>query len=465
MGFVKWHEDAQKQQAEQQQLKEQAKLKAQKEAEETLDNEKSETATSKTIEPAKQTEPPAAATESIKPSAVRPAVTNEILRPQLASPVTVNSEINDTSAAAANVNIKDFENLAEDPFDNLELKTINDMQELESVLAITQVQQATNENIYSELQPPANDAGSTATEQPIYENPTDLVSDDNSIYGNISSCTPYPTVNSNNLHNTIAKAPIAAPRANKTPSAATNNLDKPVFPTAQFNVRAGKVNILETNTATTPTTSVKQEPSKPPPPVKPKPSGNKPVKQLNTANGGSTDESSSTKDTTVQSLASALSKELTANHPPGAPKGFSYTAAPVPDITKNGEDSKEVKDIEWPSLEQRSLPATPISEKPATVYPSTHVTPNSDVVVENSDRNSGDARINSSKQEQLKKVKKPGPVRPPPPVPSSESSKQMQANDKGGKKSKPKHSSNASVSNVLEQYIICIKVMCQHNTF
>ncbi|XP_067928497.1 ubiquitin-associated protein 1-like [Watersipora subatra] len=382
--FMKWLEAVEREKleiAEQKRIKEEAKkkqLERDLELQEALKKQKN--AENKAEELSKVVSKPnlkkvalsdVTSTEDTKDTnknlAVVPIVTDAILLPERASPVTVAASA-ETSTVIANVNIKDFENLAEDPFDNLELKTINDMQELESVLANSQAHSPKEETSTEKVQPPngevqSDSSNGTDRDSPIYQNPQSCISDDSNIYSNLAECQSTLPVKANNFN--LKKPPIATPRLNPG-SKSHNNLDTSAA-VVQYKPASEDVNIIISSADS----SVKSAPTLPPP-VKPKPTiSDKMINREGQQNENKPMRGSA--ETKVQSLANALSKDLggAVNRPPGAPKGFSYTAAaPATENTKsNGREEKEVKDIEWPSLELRSPPATPIIAEPPSSYP------------------------------------------------------------------------------------------------
>lgn len=208
-GFTEWLKDNEK---EAQRLAEQKKREAEdkerlrREAEQTttVSEEPRSTETVKPPETAAVSKPAATSVEPVKTVTSFPSVSNVILLPERASSVTVmaTSATNGLSKPSSQINISDFESLAEDPFDNMELKTINDMQVLESVLANTQAQQMSgNASATGNTDMVTTDTRMPEghDDSPIYENPVEITARANNIYSNVVLNSTTHTVPSDNL--------------------------------------------------------------------------------------------------------------------------------------------------------------------------------------------------------------------------------------------------------------------------
>ena len=281
-------------------------------------------------------------------------VSNSILQPERASPVTVMSQQPMKPLKSKDMSLRDFENLGEDPFDTAELKTINTMEVLESVLANSQgiATDITSDQTYEESHPKPSDNGEP--NEQLYMNPQEILRK-RSPYENISLDKPQSSL----VAAAKKKGPVASPRT----SMIENNLNGDSQQTASFNPKSETVNI-ETKPKSKPSQNSYENniPVKLKPPTKPKPAGlgqaadgdkvvsdSQEVSKVKTESGNGN----------VQSLANALSKDLVVSKykPPGAPRGFSYLPPATTDMESNTDSTTDLKDIEWPSLD--SNPATP----------------------------------------------------------------------------------------------------------
>jgi len=294
--------------------------------------------------------------ENTKPVSLAPVISDTILLPQRVSPEAESSS-SKREPNSYHVNVQDFESLAEDPFDNLELKTINDMKELESVLANTQALQLSKADSIAKH----SSSSAAIPADPSVQTPpavrkevcNDVAEVSVSANGDVLP-SDQVQIQSESESTHQQQLPVEAPSAH-------NDLNggRP-SPSVQFSRGADAVNIGISSSSTQQQPNIKP---KPPPVTKPKPKVD--LKANNSKLGGASEVNEAAKaDSKVHSLANALQKDLGKSmfRPPGAPKGFSYVSATMNDTSST--ENHQVQSIEWPSLTP-----TPHSEETMPSFP------------------------------------------------------------------------------------------------
>lgn len=331
---------------------------------------------------------------------VDPPVCNAILMPQrVSSPITAGSNI--ALATPNSVNIKEFENLGEDPFESAELKTINDMEELKSLLSQTvSSDQPSPVSIKDASESErASTNGEALTNKPakidkphndMYENVFKKRSKTPDIYEN--STVSASAVRPNSVTN--VKLPIPAPRScNSEPNSPqqTKSLDQPPMTTAFEENSPSSIDKVETED-----NSTAQKPA-----LKPKPKPWKPK--------------STTTSAKVASISNQIESDLNkaAKQKRGQLVGFSYTVA--------SKESESIKDIEWPMMESQSPSTTAITTSPFE-----------NTVTTSSASNTKPVATAFKFSSEIKSDKRSKPVRPPPPAPKKVQVKKSPASDNAG---------------------------------
>lgn len=361
-GFIQYCEDVEQRKADIAEKLRQRKLQAEAEAKKENDaREQAEKEKSKQLEPIRPAPKPPAATEPViaKPS------TNSILQPERASPVPLPAS---NPIKAGDMSLRDFENLSEDPFESAELKTINDMEVLQSVLTISQNGAPDTISVQHVSESRSQTEAKNIPDEELYQNPAEVLRN-RPAYENVAIQRPSSEL----VASAKKKGPVASPRT----SVLENNLNG-LSQSASFDPKSETVNI-ETTSKGKPRQGNDYEnniPVKFKPPTKPKPVTNQPLSD----NDGKTANGDHNSGSNVQSLADALSKDLSLAkyRPPGAPKGFSYV--PAATDSQSSDTHMAAKDIQWPSLDsQKSIPSTPevatndveppLAKKPASNAP------------------------------------------------------------------------------------------------
>lgn len=361
-----------------------------------------------------------------------PPVCNVILQPQRASPITVTAASggasSSTVAATTNsVNIKDFENLAEDPFESAELNTINDMEELKSLLSQTIISnrplptvidnESNNQQATDSCEASANES-ITGAEVKVTDKPK------NDVYENVFQ-RRYPK-RENIYENPTLSAPATRPQSVSNlklpiPSPRRSCNSEPTSP-QQSQLTLESQLVVPANEKSKDSDSKPQKPAvKPKPKVKPAPGSDQSPSAKAVATPPSTKAVTtppSTKavatppSTNVAALSSLIEGNLCKSTRPKI-AGFSYT-----------KDTESIKDIEWPTMDSASPSTAAITTSPFTktvhTFSAADSSPTATVV---------------SASNQIQPTKQLKPVRPPPPAP------------KKGPPKKPTVSSNQLPSN------------------
>lgn len=343
----------------------------------------------------------------VKAEVKLPVVSNIVLKPERFSPTATVQN----SSPRNSVNVRDFENLGEDPFDNLELKTIDDMEELKSVLVFSDsgkygavaAETHRSEDVNTSSQNPFENVQTNSTAQSSCADNkhfdaiaagNEAEQKDESIYANAETIGPRvqkqrssEVGSEGNSALKSHKLPMPSPRlslnsdiilSEDPTTAADRQSSSYVSETAevlsnQTPTSADTADIKEHSEQEKPVVKAKP-PVKEKPVVKEKPTIKaKPPMKGKAINRELPAKESATRESRTAHLSSMI-EQLELNKDTSVarytPKGFSY-------FQPSAAHSETVKEIEWPSLERCESRDNDTAESTGTRSGKLPISPNS----------------------------------------------------------------------------------------